>query len=119
MDEAHHLHWSEERAGDDYLFVEALAARSAGLLLLTATPEQLGRIGHFGRLRLLERVLAAELEGLEAEAAAAAEGAADAGGRGHQAAGRGAAAGLGRCDRRLCRGRRVDRFDDCEAKAEE
>ena len=54
VDEAHHLHWSEERAGDDYLFVEALAARTAGLLLLTATPEQIGQASHFARLRLLD-----------------------------------------------------------------
>ncbi len=54
VDEAHHLHWSPEGAGEDYLFVEALAARCAGLLLLTATPEQIGRASHFARLRLLD-----------------------------------------------------------------
>ncbi|MFT6288358.1 MAG: ATP-dependent helicase HepA [Alcanivorax sp.] len=54
IDEAHHLHWSEDAPGDDYLFVEALAARSAGLLLLTATPEQVGQASHFARLRLLD-----------------------------------------------------------------
>ena len=53
VDEAHHLHWSEEEAGEDYGFVEALAACSAGLLLLTATPEQIGQASHFARLRLL------------------------------------------------------------------
>ena len=31
-----------------------LAAKSPGLILLTATPEQLGRTGHFARLRLLD-----------------------------------------------------------------
>ncbi|MEH6518352.1 MAG: RNA polymerase-associated protein RapA [Halioglobus sp.] len=54
IDEAHHLHWSEDAPGEDYLFVEALAARSAGLLLLTATPEQVGQASHFARLRLLD-----------------------------------------------------------------
>lgn len=54
VDEAHHLHWSAESAGEDYLFVEALARASAGLLLLTATPEQIGQASHFARLRLLD-----------------------------------------------------------------
>ncbi len=54
VDEAHHLHWSESGAGEDYLFVEALGKRSPGLLLLTATPEQVGRASHFARLRLLD-----------------------------------------------------------------
>lgn len=54
IDEAHHLHWSESEAGADYLFVEALAQRSLGLLLLTATPEQVGQASHFARLRLLD-----------------------------------------------------------------
>ena len=54
IDEAHHLHWSEQEAGTDYLFVEQLARLSRGLLLLTATPEQLGQASHFGRLRLLD-----------------------------------------------------------------
>lgn len=54
VDEAHHLHWSETDPGQDYLFVEKLAAASAGLLLLTATPEQIGLASHFARLRLLD-----------------------------------------------------------------
>ncbi len=54
IDEAHHLHWSQDSAGDDYVFVEALARQSAGLLLLTATPEQIGQASHFARLRLLD-----------------------------------------------------------------
>ena len=54
LDEAHHLTWSPEGAGDDYQFIEALAQRSAGLLLLTATPEQVGQASHFARLRLLD-----------------------------------------------------------------
>jgi ATP-dependent helicase HepA len=54
VDEAHHLHWSAEQAGEDYQLVEALAEKSAGLLLLTATPEQIGQASHFARLRLLD-----------------------------------------------------------------
>jgi ATP-dependent helicase HepA len=54
VDEAHHLQWSEESVGEEYLFIEALSQRSAGLLLLTATPEQIGQSSHFARLRLLD-----------------------------------------------------------------
>jgi ATP-dependent helicase HepA len=54
VDEAHHLHWSADGAGEDYLFIEALGTASAGLLLLTATPEQIGQASHFARLRLLD-----------------------------------------------------------------
>jgi len=54
VDEAHHLEWAPERASAEYLLVEQLAQRSPGLLLLTATPMQLGIEGHFARLRLLD-----------------------------------------------------------------
>ncbi len=54
VDEAHHLEWSEREASPEYRFVEQLAALSPGLILLTATPEQLGRESHFARLRLLD-----------------------------------------------------------------
>ncbi|QQD21517.1 RNA polymerase-associated protein RapA [Oceanospirillaceae bacterium ASx5O] len=55
IDEAHHLHWSEDGEQDAaYELVEELSLRTAGLLLLTATPEQLGIQGHFARLRLLD-----------------------------------------------------------------
>lgn len=54
VDEAHHLEWSVESSSPEYDAVEAIAKNSAGLLLLTATPEQLGREGHFARLRLLD-----------------------------------------------------------------
>lgn len=54
VDEAHHLHWSEQESSLEYDLVEALAEQMLGLLLLSATPEQLGREGHFGRLRLLD-----------------------------------------------------------------
>ena len=54
IDEAHHLSWSEQEPSFEYLLIEGLAAHATGVLLLTATPEQLGRAGHFGRLRLLD-----------------------------------------------------------------
>ncbi|MCU7843687.1 MAG: RNA polymerase-associated protein RapA [Candidatus Thiodiazotropha sp. (ex Monitilora ramsayi)] len=54
VDEAHHLTWSEEEPSAEYLLVESLALTTPGVLLLTATPEQLGKSGHFARLRLLD-----------------------------------------------------------------
>ncbi|NOX99138.1 MAG: RNA polymerase-binding ATPase, partial [Verrucomicrobia bacterium] len=54
VDEAHHLEWSPEEASPAYEAVAAIAVETPGLLLLTATPEQLGRDGHFARLRLLD-----------------------------------------------------------------
>lgn len=54
VDEAHHLHWSEQAASVEYSIIEQLAACTKGVLLLTATPEQLGKASHFARLRLLD-----------------------------------------------------------------
>lgn len=54
VDEAHHLEWSENKVSDEYALVETLAEKIAGTLLLTATPEQLGKHSHFARLRLLD-----------------------------------------------------------------
>jgi len=54
VDEAHHLEWSEASPSREYQVVEELSRKSAGLLLLTATPEQLGMESHFARLRLLD-----------------------------------------------------------------
>ena len=54
VDEAHHLHWAPEAASPEYQLVEVLARAAPGLLLLTATPEQLGLESHFARLRLLD-----------------------------------------------------------------
>ena len=67
VDEAHHLHWSEDEAGEDYGFVEALSTCSAGLLLLTATPEQIGQASHFARLRLLDPSRFHDLESFREE----------------------------------------------------
>ncbi|MFC4528364.1 RNA polymerase-associated protein RapA [Dyella halodurans] len=54
VDEAHHLSWTPEAASPRYTLVDQLAAATPGVILLTATPEQLGRSGHFARLRLLD-----------------------------------------------------------------
>jgi ATP-dependent helicase HepA len=54
VDEAHHLQWTQHAPSPEYQVVEQLANIAQGLLLLTATPEQLGREGHFARLRLLD-----------------------------------------------------------------
>ncbi len=54
VDEAHRLQWHADQPGADYLLIEQLANDSKGVLLLTATPEQFGRGGHFARLRLLD-----------------------------------------------------------------
>ncbi len=54
VDEAHHLQWNEQEASSEYLCIEGLAKQVLGLLLLTATPEQLGIESHFARLRLLD-----------------------------------------------------------------
>jgi len=54
VDEAHHLSWNEDDSSPAYRAIEALADRAAGVVLITATPEQLGVEGHFARLRLLD-----------------------------------------------------------------
>lgn len=54
VDEAHHLRWAPGASSAEHTAVEALGNRVPSLLLLTATPEQLGLTGHFARLRLLD-----------------------------------------------------------------
>ncbi|MBI2382083.1 MAG: RNA polymerase-associated protein RapA [Gammaproteobacteria bacterium] len=54
VDEAHHLAWDPEEPSVEYRAIELLASDIKGVLLLTATPEQLGVAGHFARLRLLD-----------------------------------------------------------------
>lgn len=60
VDEAHHLVWQAEdhepqnQSVQAYRLIEQLAAQIPGVLLLTATPEQLGKQSHFARLRLLD-----------------------------------------------------------------
>lgn len=54
VDEAHHLQWSSTQSSVEYDCVKALAAAVQGVLLLTATPEQLGKSSHFARLHILD-----------------------------------------------------------------
>ncbi len=54
VDEAHHLVWNEEAPSREYQVIETLAESIPSVLLLTATPEQLGMESHFARLRLLD-----------------------------------------------------------------
>lgn len=54
VDEAHHLAWSEQGASSEYQCIEQLTQKIPAVLLLTATPEQLGLASHFARLRLLD-----------------------------------------------------------------
>jgi ATP-dependent helicase HepA len=62
VDEAHHLEWTPAGASPPYALVESLAKQTPGLLLLTATPQQLGPEGHFARLRLLDPDRYADLD---------------------------------------------------------
>jgi len=62
VDEAHHLEWTTENSSAEYDMVESIAAGCDGLLLLTATPEQLGQEGHFARLRLLDPARFSDLD---------------------------------------------------------
>jgi ATP-dependent helicase HepA len=54
VDEAHHLRWTETEASVEYQYMEQLAQATRGVILLSATPEQLGAAGHYARLRLLD-----------------------------------------------------------------
>jgi ATP-dependent helicase HepA len=69
VDEAHHLVWHPEHASDEYALVEQLAGVIPGVLLLTATPEQLGQDSHFARLRLLDPNRFHDLAAFRAESA--------------------------------------------------
>ena len=50
VDESHHIHPTHEL----FSFLEKLGQKAKGLLLLSATPEQLGEETHFSLLRLLD-----------------------------------------------------------------
>ena len=55
VDEAHHLETPDQAAQTPgYDCIEELASVIPSLLLLTATPEQMGHQGHFARLQLLD-----------------------------------------------------------------
>ena len=54
VDEAHHLSWDDVAPSLAYQCVARLAAQIPGVILLTATPDQLGHRSHFARLQLLD-----------------------------------------------------------------
>ena len=68
VDEAHHLAWSRQEVSREYHLIERLSRATRGLLLLTATPEQLGQESHFARLRLLDPDRYADFEAFQQEA---------------------------------------------------
>ena len=68
IDEAHHLTWTAHQASPEYVLAARFATAVPGLILLTATPEQLGRSGHFARLRLLDPARYMDLAQYEHEA---------------------------------------------------
>lgn len=70
VDEAHHLAWTPEQPSVEYSLVEAFAQQVPGVLLLTATPEQLGQDSHFARLRLLDPDRFSDLQHFRRESAA-------------------------------------------------
>ncbi len=68
VDEAHHLVWHPTGPSVAYSTIEDIAECSRGLLLLSATPEQLGEESHFARLRLLDSVRYGDFEDWRDEA---------------------------------------------------
>ena len=54
VDEAHHLEWHETQPSAAYQCIAGLAQSIPGIILLTATPDQLGHRSHFARLQLLD-----------------------------------------------------------------
>ena len=69
VDEAHHLDWTPAHASAAYTAIARLAECCPGVLLLTATPEQLGFSGHFARLHMLDPQRFPSLAALRAEEA--------------------------------------------------
>ena len=67
VDEAHHLQWTVEESSYQYRLIEQLSEKTDGVLLLTATPEQLGIESHFARLRLLDADRFPDLDSFIAE----------------------------------------------------
>lgn len=67
VDEAHHLQWSQTAVSTEYEIVEQLTQTTPGVLLLTATPDQLGHESHFARLRLLDPARFADFATYETE----------------------------------------------------
>lgn len=69
VDEAHHLSVEDGQPSIAYSSVAAFAEMAPSLILLTATPEQLGVEGHFARLKLLDPHRYTSLEAFRQEEA--------------------------------------------------
>ena len=69
VDEAHHLQWSEEESTLEYELIDAISSATPSVLLLTGTPQQLGKQSHFARLRLLDPERYSDFADFEAEEA--------------------------------------------------
>ncbi|MGO2010817.1 MAG: RNA polymerase-associated protein RapA [Pseudoalteromonas sp.] len=54
VDEAHHLSINNDKPSTEYQRMSELSQDIPGLILLTATPDQLGHRSHFARLQLLD-----------------------------------------------------------------
>ena len=67
VDEAHHLKWNSESPSEKYKLVDQLGQKAHALLLLTATPEQVGLENHFARLRLLDQSRFSNFEKFKSE----------------------------------------------------
>ena len=67
VDEAHHIEWKSGEPSAQYQLTQALAKKIDSLLLLTATPQQLGLESHFARLHLLDPVRFPSLESFKTE----------------------------------------------------
>jgi len=68
IDEAHHL-FEDDGTVATYTFVQELVRAVPGLLLLTATPERLGKAGYFSQLQLLDPARYHDLDAFVAEEA--------------------------------------------------
>jgi ATP-dependent helicase HepA len=69
VDEAHNIPWTPDQPSEAFNQLTRLCADTPSLLLLTATPEQLGIESHFARLRLLDPARFNDLEAFIAEEA--------------------------------------------------
>ncbi len=67
VDEAHHLSMHQDAEEDETTSWVALAGKVPHLLLLTATPEQLGHEAHFERLQLLDASRFTSFENYQAD----------------------------------------------------
>ncbi|MCJ8314475.1 MAG: DEAD/DEAH box helicase family protein [Saccharospirillaceae bacterium] len=54
VDETHHIEYTIDEPSIAYDSLDQMAQKAKHLILLSATPEQLGLEGHFGRLKLLD-----------------------------------------------------------------